>query len=67
MVMVIFCSNKHLICAANAQSTPFILPLRIRSFRLAKGERKGMDGGRKRGMREERRLRGERKREAEAG
>lgn len=49
MFMVIFCSNKHFICIANAQATLFILPLTIRSFRLAKWERKGIDGGRKRG------------------
>lgn len=34
--MVIFCSNKHFICIANAQAALFILPLSVRSFRLAK-------------------------------
>lgn len=59
---------KHFICIADTQATLFILPLCIRSFRLAKWERK-RDGWReeKRGEREKKRLRGERKREAEAG
>lgn len=59
MFMVIFCPNKHYICTVNAQAALFILPLSIRSFRLAKWERKGIGGERKRGR--------ERKREAEAG
>lgn len=47
MFMVIFCSNKCFICIADEQATPFILPLSIRSFRLAKWERgkRGMEGG----------------------
>lgn len=66
--MVIFCSNKHFICVANAQATLFILPLSIRSFRLAKWKRKGKDGGRKRGREAGKEVEGrERKREAEAG
>lgn len=63
-VLVIFSSNKHLICTANTQSTLFILPLSIRSFRLAKWERKGMDRGRKIGREGEKEAEG---REEERG
>lgn len=71
MFMVIFCSNKHFICAMNAQATLFILPLSIRSFRLAKWEeerdrwreeKREREGGKERKGKEV-----ERKREAEAG
>lgn len=44
MFTVIFCPNKHVICIASEPATPFILPLSVRSFRLAKWEREGMDG-----------------------
>ncbi len=55
---------KHFICIVDTQATLFILPLCIRSFRLAKWERKGMDGERKRGGEEEKEVEG---REEERG
>lgn len=56
--MVILHPNICFTCIGDKQAVLFILPPSIRSFRLAKKERRGMDGGK-----EKRKGRGERGRE----